>query len=172
LVQAIAKNDNMDLIIQKAVELGVHQVTPIITERTIVKIATNQITKKIDHWQSIAINACCQCGRNIIPKVNPALVFNDFIKNNFFNKFILSPTIKFLKDGQKLQMDLAKEIILLIGPEGGFSNKEMELAVQNQYLPINIGPRVLRTETASLVALSIFQYQYGDLNKNDNYSLR
>ena len=164
LAQAIAKHDNMDLIIQKSVELGVHQITPIVTERTIVKIAANQLLKKIEHWQSIAINACCQCGRNIVPKINSAFSFNDFINNaSTPNKFILSP-INYLNNNNNLNnLDLTKEIILVIGPEGGFSSKELTLATQNQFSSLTIGPRVLRTETAPIVALSILQAKYGDL---------
>ena len=169
LAQAIAKHDNMDLVIQKAVELGVYQITPVITERTIVKIAANQLIKKLEHWQAIAINACCQCGRNIIPKINSVVYFNDFINNtNTPNKFILSPNNKNSDKNNKLDLnnlnlDLNQELLLVIGPEGGFSNQELAVTKQNKFSALTIGPRVLRTETAPIVALSIFQAKYGDL---------
>jgi len=167
LAQAIAKHDNMDLIIQKSVELGVYQITPIITDRTIVKIAAHQLIKKIEHWQAIAINACCQCGRNIIPKINSILSFNDFINNaNTPNKFILSPINNSNNSHNlnNLDLNLTKEITLVIGPEGGFTNTELTLAEQNQFHSLTIGPRILRTETAPIVALSVFQAKYGDFN--------
>lgn len=166
LVQAIAKHDNMDLIVQKATELGVNQITPIITERTIVKTNTNQITKKINHWQSIAINACCQCGRNIVPKVNELISFKDFIKNKILNKFILTPNTNFNNiDFNKFNFnpELNQEICIIIGPEGGFNEQELSLATENECLALSLGPRILRTETASIACISILQAQYGDL---------
>ena len=174
LAQAIAKHDNMDWIIQKAIELGVHSITPIITKRTIVKITTEQIQNKTLHWQSIAVAACCQCGRNIVPSINPIIYFDDFInlvqKKDFDNKFILSPNFDLdSKDLDKnkinisINIDPKQEIILVVGPEGGFSTEELTIAKKNQFSPLTIGPRVLRTETAPLVALSILQSKYGDL---------
>ena len=165
LAQAVAKHDNMDLIIQKAVELGVYEITPIITERTVVKIAANQISKKLEHWQAIATNACCQCGRNIVPKINDILFFKNFIINKNHGitpKFILS-IINNNFNINKLNLDLTKQLALIIGPEGGFSTQELALAEQYQCIPITFGPRVLRTETAPIVALSILQAKYGDL---------
>lgn len=170
LAQAVAKNDNMDWVVQKAVELGVHKITPIITNRTIVKIAADKTKKSLLHWQSIAISACCQCERNVVPIVNDIISFNDFINTSQqnidpCNKFILSPSIDF--DNNYINKDIninpQQEIILVIGPEGGFNLEELKLAKQNQFLPLTFGPRILRTETASIVALSILQSKYGDL---------
>lgn len=162
LVQAIAKHDNMDIIIQKTTELGVYHITPIITDRTIVKINKQQLTKKLEHWQLIAINACCQCGRTIVPKINNIILFKSFLESNFNTyKFILSPQKNINKNN--LNLDINKEIYIIIGPEGGFSNQELMLAEQNQCVNINIGPRILRTETAAIAAVSVLQANYGDL---------
>lgn len=165
LVQAIPKNDNMDLIVQKAIELGVHTITPILTKRTIIKITADKIINKTMHWQSIAIAACAQCGRNIVPIINNVLSFDDFIKIDRqsaenHNKFILSPNTN---TKSNININMQQEIIIIIGPEGGFSLEELDLAKQKNFRQLTFGPRILRTETAPIVALSILQSKYGDL---------
>lgn len=183
LAQAIVKNDNMDWIIQKATELGVYKITPIITKKSIVKTTNQQ--QKLLHWQSIAIAACCQSGRNIITKINNPVYFDKFLLDPTLDlsyKFILSPrfpitattnnqdtnynNINAQEQQSSLQpdlLDLNKEIILMIGSESGFTNEELILALNKQFSVLTLGPRILRTETAPIVAISILQSKYGDL---------
>lgn len=167
LAQAIAKHDNMDFVMQKATELGIHQITPIITDRTIVKVNNSQSIKKIEHWQAIATNASCQSGRTMIPKINNIILLNNFIINSnhihLKYKFILSPNNK-TNNFSGFNLNSKQEIILIIGPEGGFSEQELNLAAQHDFININIGPRILRTETAALAAVSVLQAKFGDLD--------
>lgn len=183
LAQAIAKNDNMDWIIQKATELGVYKITPIITKKSIVKTADQQ--QKLLRWKSIAIAACCQSGRNIIPKINNPVYFDKFLLDlnlDLYYKFILSPRFPITatmnshnknynhvnskeqsKSWQPDLLDRNKEIILMIGSESGFTNEELISALNKQFSALTLGPRILRTETAPIVAISILQSKYGDL---------
>lgn len=174
LIQSIAKNDNMDFIIQKSTELGVTQITPIISERTIVK--PKNYVNRTKHWEAIALGACCQCGRNLLPTINPITAFKDFIKTNAqqlvqqdYLKLILSPTtgtdtsIAWLFNKQHLDY---QKIYIMIGPEGGFSLEELNIAKQNGFYLSSLGPRILRTETAPIVIISILQAKFGDLLKS------
>lgn len=170
LAQAIAKYDNMDLIIQKSTELGVDEITPIISDRTIVK-PKNHINK-LDHWKKIAIAACTQCGRNLIPRINSIISFKDFINNipqqatikEQSLKLILSPSVLLpLPNLLDNQFNTYKKIWIIIGPEGGFTSSELNLAHQHQFNLRSLGPRILRTETAPIAIISILQAKFGDL---------
>ena len=160
LGQAIAKGQKMDYAIQKSVELGVHEITPIITDRTIVKLNTKTESNKIEHWQKIAINACCQSGRSFVPTINNPMTYRDWIICNQNNQnIILSPTAS----QTFANLQIANTIYLTIGPEGGLSSEEINMATNNSCTEISLGPRILRTETASLVAISALQLLAGDL---------
>ena len=168
LAQAIAKNDKMDWILQKVVELGVTQITPILTAQTIAR--PNNQENKILHWEGITIAACCQCGRNSIPKINSIIKLQDFLKKIEISdscKLILSPEDphKIIKITDQLPIKLKsnKEIIILIGPEGGFNQEELHLAETYSFQKLHLGSRILRTETAPIAILSILQALYGDL---------
>jgi 16S rRNA (uracil1498-N3)-methyltransferase len=161
LGQGIAKGEKMDLIIQKAVELGVTEITPLITARCNVHFKADRLEKKIEHWQKVVISACEQCGRNFIPTINPPQKIADWIGNNQSDlALILSPYAE-----QSLANLAAKptNISILIGPEGGLTAEEVELAKRYNFLAVKLGPRILRTETAGLVVLSILQAKWGDL---------
>ena len=161
LAQAISKGDRMELVMQKSVELGVASITPLITERCAVKLDKERMAKKLHQWQSIVIAACEQSGRNVIPPVHapaPLEEYLGFVHSTF--KFILHP------EGQKTWRDYAinqSDISLIIGPEGGLTDEEIKLACKSDYLPLSLGPRVLRTETAAITALSVLQAVGGDL---------
>lgn len=174
LVTAITKNDNFDLVIQKSTELGVNEITPIITERTVVKYNSN----KILHWNKIAIAACCQCGRNNIPKINEITSFTNIVEKyneiTTTHKLIFSPLdfqehIKYKNTDKILNFLLplkninGSRIIILIGPEGGFTLNEIDKANKNLFSVLQLGARILRAETAAIAIVSILQAALGDL---------
>jgi 16S rRNA (uracil1498-N3)-methyltransferase len=166
LFQGVPKSDKMDMIIQKSVELGVKRIVPVFTERTVVKMNSEKdIRNKITRWQRIAIEASKQCNRGIMPTVEVPIAFYDSVTKLKQSDLNLIPYEK--EEGNKLKPVLkgngAKTISVMIGPEGGFSNNEVELAVENGFLPVTLGPRILRTETAGLLALSIIMYELGDI---------
>lgn len=165
LVQAIAKGERMEVIIQKAVELGVRTITPIITERTIVKLDKTRMLKKINHWQAIAIAACEQCGRNVIPEIHAIKTFEEFMnEEQQGHKFILS--LENAKSCKELEFQDNASIFIIIGPEGGFTDSELKFAEGKKFQAISLGPRVLRTETAAICAVTLFQAFAGDLCYN------
>jgi 16S rRNA (uracil1498-N3)-methyltransferase len=179
LAQGVSLGEKMDFILQKATELGVTKITPIITARCNVKLSKDRWNKKISRWQKILISACEQCGRNVLPKLHQEKNFADFVaENKTETKIILDPNGSlssrgltagssqyevFLDPAVKPRDDNIGEITTLIGPEGGFTDEEIKLAEQHNFLGIKLGPRILRTETAGLVMISILQSQYGDL---------
>jgi len=162
LAQGIAAGDKMDWVIQKTVELGIESIQPLFTERSIVKLDRERADKKLEHWRTVAISACEQTGRAIIPEILSPLPLSQWLsaqqkKNNL--KLILTPS----KAQNINQLEKpSSSIDFMVGPEGGFSDKEMALALNSAFIPINFGQRILRTETASIVALSIMQNLWGD----------
>ena len=161
LAQSIAKGDKMEWIIQKAVELGVASITPLITERSVLRLDAARLEKKQNQWQAISISACEQSGRNCIPVIQPACSFEHFLQNSSASlKWMLSPQAQ---QSWPSRPEPSAELALLIGPEGGFSPQELSYAAQYQVQSIRLGPRILRTETAAITAMGILQMLYGDL---------
>lgn len=164
LVQGISRGDRMDYSIQKAVELGVTHIQPIFTERCEVKLKGDKLEKRRQQWQTIAINACEQSGRTVLPDILPIQTFEQWLDSLQQNAFglVLNPYAKqTLKTVDQPNIDT--NIHLLIGPEGGLSDSEVEKAKQHGLIDIQLGPRVLRTETAGPAILSILQTLWGDL---------
>jgi 16S rRNA (uracil1498-N3)-methyltransferase len=155
LAMAIIQNDKFDLVLQKSVELGVDKIIPIITQRT-QGIKLDRLENKIEHWQKIIQNSACQCGQNILPVLSPVMLMNDFIINLNQNskKYIFSVVNNLLKNNQESNLDI-KEINMLVGPEGGFTNDEENLAIANGFVPIHLGNLVLRSETSAIAGISI-----------------
>jgi len=167
LGQCISRGDRMDYAIQKSVELGVKSIYPLNSQRSGVHIATDRQEKKRLHWQRIAISACEQCGRNKVPIIQPISSLNHWIAATRTEKnFLLDPdanlTIKQLAlSGEETSN---QKISLLIGPEGGLSAEETNLAKQEAgFIALRLGPRVLRTETAAVATLTALQTLWGDL---------
>ena len=164
LIQSLSSNEKMDWVIQKATELGVSEIQPIFSERSIIKINQDRIKKKLLHWKQVSISACEQCYRTQIPPVHHPLSFTNYLNNTRFEdkalKLILSPSAK--ENIKILPSKKPDKVYILIGPEGGFDQHEIKLANSLNFEAINLGPRVLRTETAPLSILSILQYKYGD----------
>ncbi len=157
---AISRGDRMDWIVQKATELGVNCVTPLLTERTEVKLKGERAEKKIRHWQQISIAACEQSGRNTIPQIAPLQPLSQWLDTSQADgKFVLHHRALMESSG----VEQPKSIALLIGPEGGLSPWEIALAEAAHYQALKLGPRVLRTETAPLAAISILQAKWGDM---------
>jgi 16S rRNA (uracil1498-N3)-methyltransferase len=159
LAQGIARGEKMDFIIQKAVELGVKTFIPLITERCNVKLSNEREEKRLQHWQAVAISACEQSGRNQLPIILAPQLLHDWLAaENSGLRLVLSPHVEDKLPVQNLQ----QKVVLLIGPEGGLSQQEINLAIKQGFLPWNLGPRILRTETAPLAAMSVLQYCFGD----------
>lgn len=161
LGQCISKGDKMDLVMQKAVELGATSITPIFSKFCSVNLDEKRIEKKHKQWQEQVISACEQSGRNYLPIVNFPCKIQNFIENcEASHKLILHPTANSSLQDYK---DISKDVTILIGPEGGLAEDEVNYAQKFEFKPIKMGPRILRTETAAISALSILQAIYGDL---------
>ena len=162
LYLAVSRGPHMDFSIQKAVELGVKVIIPIISEFSNVKLMGNRVDNKVTHWEKIIIGAAEQCGRNTLVELQSPMTFNESINlDNGSKKLILHPGV-----GQTMSKINIKnnKLVLMIGPEGGFSDAELQKALDNNYIPVNLGPRILRTETAVVCSLSNAQQLWGDLN--------
>jgi len=161
LAQGIARGEKMDLIIQKAVELGIKKIIPLFTERSTVKLESDKREKRRQHWQSVAISACEQSGRAWVPSVILPQNLSAWLKDFQGQGLTLSPA----STNRVSQLEIPKDrhLTLLVGPEGGLSEAEVCLAEQKKFLALNLGPRILRTETAALVAITALQTRFGDL---------
>lgn len=154
LGQVMSKGDRMDYAIQKATELGVAKIQLLTSERCEMRLKYERDQKKIQHWQAIAIAACEQCGMNIVPQILAPLPMHEWIvqQDDSISKFVLAPNTE---SQQGLLDQIQKDVALLIGPEGGLSDAEIDAATHAGFARWCIGDRVLRTETAPVVALSI-----------------
>lgn len=162
LGQVISRGDRMEFTIQKSVELGVTTITPLWSERCGVKLDEERQDKKLQQWQKIAIAACEQCGRNVVPEIRPIMKLTDWCKEqDGMLKLNLHPRASYtLKSLPALP---AEGVRLLIGSEGGLSAEEIAMTEQQGFTEVLLGKRVLRTETASLAVITALQTLYGDL---------
>ena len=157
LGQVMSKGDRMDYAIQKATELGVTTIQLLTSDRCEMRLKYDRDQKKLDHWQSVAVAACEQCGMNIVPKVLAPISIEEWIQTDLpISRLVMAPN----KDQKNVLLDAQPELALLIGPEGGLSESEIELSNQHGFVNWCIGDRVLRTETAPVVALSILNYHF------------
>lgn len=166
LGQCISRGDRMDYAIQKSVELGVASIYPLNSQRSGVHIPAARQEKRRLHWQKIAISACEQCGRNIVPVIQPIVNLDRWITAMPTEKnFLLDPEAKLTTKqlGLSTEQIVAECIGLLIGPEGGLSPEEIDSATQAGFTALRLGPRVLRTETAAVATLAALQVLWGDL---------
>jgi 16S rRNA (uracil1498-N3)-methyltransferase len=163
LLQALGRSEHNDYVIQKGTELGVSQIMFFNAERTQSPLKPNRLDKKLSHWNSIAISACEQCDRNLVPNIGFARSLDDYLQgvrsgNGVYLEF----------EGQKFshiarQLNTNTPVYIAIGPEGGFNQKEIQQFTHAQLLPCNMGPRVLRMETAAISALTLVQHYLGDM---------
>jgi 16S rRNA (uracil1498-N3)-methyltransferase len=161
LGQGISRGDKMDYTIQKTVELGVTEITPLLTERCGVKLSGERLEKKWQQWQKIVVSACEQCGRNTIPTLHKPIALSQWLQQNSNElKLNLHPRAT---DTIKTLTPPTNGIRIIIGPEGGLSDDEIQYTVDTGFTEIALGPRILRTETAGLTVVSALQLQFGDL---------
>jgi 16S rRNA (uracil1498-N3)-methyltransferase len=167
LGQAIPKGKNMDLIVQKAVEIGAAEIAPLISERTIVDLGPQEADQKQAKWRQIAVEAAKQCGQNWLPQVHAPRKLKDFFSHPgiFDLRLIgsLQPDAihlkKILADYTEQHRDRPKNVLMMVGPEGDFTPAELALAKTNGCLPITLGPIILRVETAAIYCLSVLSYE-------------
>lgn len=162
LAQALSGSEKMDWIIQKSTELGVTEIQPLATERSVAKLPAERTNKRLEHWQQVAISACEQCGRNMLPRIYAPLDIMEWLQQT---KSIPSAKYILLPGGAATLHDQAKpqgKAVLLIGAEGGFSQAESAAALHCGYIPIRLGARVMRTETAAIAGLAVLQNLWGD----------
>ena len=167
LAQAICVNEKMDWIIQKAVELGVTCIQPVSTVRSIVHLSDERSSKRLQHWQKIIISACEQCGRNHLPQILPLISLPEWLSQKKTTQsshdlnFMLSTTaVESLRNIP--QPSVSAHIALVIGPEGGFTQEEEIAILHTGFIPVRLGKRILRTESAALAAISALQTLWGD----------
>jgi len=164
LAQALLSSEKMDWVIQKATELGVAEIQPLATERSVARLSAERAEKRLEHWQQVAISACEQCGRNVLPKIHAPLdimVWLQQMRAATNSKFILLP-----EGATSLQAQAKPQgsVTLLIGAEGGFTQVESDTALHCGFTPIRMGARVLRTETAAIAGLAALQTLWGDFS--------
>ena len=160
LALAVSKGDRFEWAIKKATELGVTSIVPILSQRVDVRLSPERWQKKQEHWQQIVISACEQSGRAVVPEVQQPITLPQWLSDAEADcKLVLDPEAT-----PSALYDQPASIALLIGPEGGLAASELTLASENGFSAMRLGPRVLRTETAPLVALSVLGARWGDIN--------
>ena len=161
LAQGVSRGERMDYTLQKAVELGVSRIVPLLTEHTMVNVSGERRERRAQQWQRIVVSACEQCGRNVVPKLDTLCEFDTWLKEAAGSlKLVLH------QDGEKRLSELPLPfgaVTLLVGPEGGLSDAEVVRAQAVGFTVLRLGPRILRTETAGVAALAALQARWGDL---------
>lgn len=161
LVQAVSASERMDFTLQKSVELGVAEIRPVISERCVVRLSGERAEKRVARWQEIVVSACEQSGRNIVPKVLPLTTYAQALQQlpQETTKLLMS-----LNRAQKLSdvRPQSGKVVFMVGPEGGWTEKEEQQAFDAGFQSVTLGKRVLRTETASLAAIATMQTLWGD----------
>lgn len=155
----LSKGDRFDWALQKATELGVSAIQPLTSQRCEVRLSPERLEKKMPHWQQVLISACEQCGRNRVPVLHPVQSLGSWVSAvSADRKLVLAPGMT----GSPLDGPVPHSAALLIGPEGGLSDNEIQQARDEGFEPVTFGPRIWRTETAPVAALAILQWQWGD----------
>ncbi|UZE95432.1 16S rRNA (uracil(1498)-N(3))-methyltransferase [Alkalimarinus alittae] len=161
--QVMSRGDRMDYMIQKSTELGATEITPLTSERCEVKLKGDREEKRVKQWQQIAISAAEQCGRSKIPIINPVTSLDEWVSSKPDDT--LGLVLHHRTTQQITDIKQPEKVCLLIGPEGGLSKSEIDMAINQQFVATTFGPRVFRTETAPVAALSIIQWLWGDFNR-------
>ncbi len=163
LVQSLAKGMKLDLVIQKASELGVARISPVSADRSVLQLENKRVDTRMEHWRGVAISACTQCHRSTLPDIDRPQTFKQWLAHSgdIKNRFLLHPTANYSLASVP---NPGTECCVIVGPEGGFSDHEIATAADQGITRVSCGPRVLRTETAGFTALAILQSRFGDLN--------
>ena len=161
LAQTLSKGDRMDYAVQKAVEMGVSEIVPLTTERCDVKLKGDREDKRLRHWQQVAISAAEQCGRARVPDIQPVMTVQQWLEHA--RACDLRLVLHHRTERSLNTLEKPSSIALMIGPEGGLTAEEIALAEDNGFLPVALGPRVLRTETAPVAAIALCQWLWGDI---------
>jgi len=161
LVQSVPRGDRMDFIVQKATELGVARIVPTLSQRSVVRLDARQSEAKATHWRAVVVSACEQCGRNRVPAVEEPRQLIDYLgaAAGGGTRLVLEPDA----DADTVTRDVAGSVEIAIGPEGGFAPDELEAFHLAGFKRVRFGPRILRTETAAIAALTWLQTQFGDM---------
>jgi len=163
LAQGLPEGSKMDWIVEKAVELGVTGMQPLAAQRSVVRLAGDRADKRLAHWQAVVVSASEQCGRNRLAEVAPIQDFSRWLAQpGAGTRILLSPRAD-ASLAQWVRATPAQDVTLLVGPEGGFTEQEEAAALAAGALPLSMGPRVLRTETAGLAALAILAAGWGGI---------
>ena len=168
LVQALQSGEKMDMTVQKAVELGVSRIVPVTSRRSVVRLEGERAARRVEHWRGVVLSACEQCGRNRVPEVCALQGLENWLgqaAGQDVLRLMLAPGAEQSLD--RIVPAHNGKIELLIGAEGGLAPEEMELAAGAGFVPIRLGPRILRTETAGLAALAAIQCLWGDFEGRD-----
>jgi 16S rRNA (uracil1498-N3)-methyltransferase len=162
LGHSVCRGERSDYVIQKATELGVMRIDPLMTERTVVRLESQRAARRVTHWQSIAVQACEQCGRNRVPKVSSVRYIADWLSQQPEDSFKLVFDTNAHHRIQSLPWS-GGPVAVLVGPEGGLTAQELELAEAAGFSAVNLGPRIMRADTASIAAVVALQLRFGDL---------
>jgi 16S rRNA (uracil1498-N3)-methyltransferase len=176
LIQCVPRGDRMDFVVQKATELGVARIVPVLSQRSVVRLDSSQAASKLEHWQAVAVSACEQCGRNRLPQIDVAQPLLNFLGNL---PPALPETLRLVLEPEQrdahpessappLASTTIKAVEFAIGPEGGFAPEELEGFSLCGFARIGLGPRVLRTETAAIAAIVMLQTRFGDMGALDH----
>lgn len=169
LIQGISRGERMDWAIQKATELGLARIVPVQTARSVVRLDGERARRRRRHWQAVAASACEQCGRSVVPEVSSPRTLAGALADGFADAGAGSAGLRLMLDSagpgiRSLRPPESGSVSLLIGPEGGLAPDEKALASRHGFIPLGLGPRVLRTETAAMVAVAVCQLMWGDLS--------
>ncbi len=167
LVQCVPRGDRMDFVVQKATELGVTHIVPVLSGRSVVRLDARQSAAKLAHWRAVAISACEQCGRNHVPTIDEARPLLDFLGDAPMPaalRLVLEPDAEHPAESERAAPGAPHKVEIAIGPEGGFAPEELEAFRLAAFVRVQLGPRVLRTETAAVAALAWLQTRFGDMH--------
>lgn len=162
LVQAVSRGERMDWTLQKAVELGVREIAPVLSSRCVVRLDDRQVTNRMRHWEGVVASACEQSGRSMLPILRPPTELKAYLAQaaSAGTRLVLSPGGPASLAGLST---IGKRVELLVGPEGGLDEHEIAAAADTGFKTVRLGPRILRTETAGIAALAVIQALWGDL---------
>jgi 16S rRNA (uracil1498-N3)-methyltransferase len=184
LVQCVPRGDRMDFIVQKATELGVVRIVPVLSQRSVVRLDESQSASKQAHWRAVAVSACEQCGRNRVPSVDTPLPLLNYLgalaaqsTAGDLLRLVLEPEHSQRTEARARPMDIATaqaaaRAQIAIGPEGGFAPEELEAFDLSAFSRLALGPRVLRTETAAIAAIVVLQARFGDMSAVSDHASR